>query len=129
MFSEYYGVWLFVFPVKKLGLNKPVVVLLLFAGALLSLSRTLALVHYFGEPTQDVWKHAAALAENHPGFSDYRRKGTTTICTGNDWFRFPGHFFLTESTQSYYLNKESTSSKAVASKKLEAERAETVRRL
>ena len=42
-------------------MNKLLAGLLLTAGAALSLSRVLALVHYFGEPTVDVWKAAVAV--------------------------------------------------------------------
>ena len=62
-----------------------------------SLLRALALVNYFGEPVMDVWQQALKHTTAEP---------RSRICLANDWYRFPGHWFVAESSDVHFVESE-----------------------
>jgi alpha-1,2-mannosyltransferase len=66
---------------------------------ILSLSRTSALVVYYGAPLH-AYNHVHTLAINHINEATTTAaavdlsSNNTSICVGKEWYRFPSHFFL-----------------------------------
>lgn len=85
---------------RKLPLPKAsgtiVKLLIVTLFALISLSRSLALVHYYGAPIE-VFSQIQQLKNTLPGEKN--------VCIGREWYRFPSSYFLDKTSEDNFKLK------------------------
>ncbi|CAD7923858.1 unnamed protein product [Amoebophrya sp. A120] len=64
------------------------------ASVPLSLIRIFAIVFYYSDPINRVWMRALTLSYANPG---------STFCVGDQWHKFPSHFFLEPNARLHFL--------------------------
>ncbi|CAD7937511.1 unnamed protein product [Amoebophrya sp. A25] len=105
------------FGVVGLAVATPSVRLFWLLSVPLSIVRIFAQVYYYSEPVYTVWEKARTISlqisiENESKSASFASSGapseqtqttSSTWCLGNDWYRFPGHFFLHESARAQFI--------------------------
>lgn len=72
----------------------------------ISLARSAALVQYYNAPVQVYGWLGQHIQLNEPDHSGDSKGRKTRVCVGKEWYRFPSHFLLPDSSELMFVESE-----------------------